>query len=179
LFVPDELRARAYEDSALPIGCDQTISQPFVVGFMSQLLDVRVGDRVLDVGTGSGYQAAVLAELGAEVFSVEILPELSLRAGKTLAAAGYGGVRLHVGDGADGWPRHAPYRGILVASAASEVPAPLIDQLAAGGRLVIPLEADDLTQWIWCLEKDAEGSVQRQRALAVRFVPMTGRAQQS
>jgi protein-L-isoaspartate(D-aspartate) O-methyltransferase len=177
LFVPDDLRDRAYEDNALPIGREQTISQPFVVAYMTALLEVTVGDRVLEIGTGSGYQTAVLAELGADVFSVEIIEELSVRAAHALAAAGYSSVRLRVGDGAEGWPEHAPYDAIIVTAAAMEPPPRLIEQLATGGRMGIPLEDEESLQWIWRIRKRADGSLAHERMLAVRFVPMTGHAQ--
>jgi protein-L-isoaspartate(D-aspartate) O-methyltransferase len=131
---------------------------------------------VLEVGTGSGYQTAVLAELGAEVYSVEIMAELSWSAAEVLAAAGYAGVRLRVSDGADGWPEHGPYRAIVVTAAAAEVPPALLSQLAVGGCMAIPLESADSMQWIWRIEKNAAGALEQQRVLAVRFVPMTGRA---
>jgi protein-L-isoaspartate(D-aspartate) O-methyltransferase len=174
-FVPAEMRERAYEDSALPIGCDQTISQPFIVGFMTQLLEAREGARVLDVGTGSGYQAAVLAELGAAVFSVEIVPQLSFQAARALRAAGYELVHLRVADAADGWADNAPYDGILVAAAGNEVPDALLDQLTIGGRMAMPLEEADGSQWIWRITKRPDGGIHRERTLAVRFVPLTGR----
>jgi len=178
-FVPPDLAAEAYDDRPLPIGAGQTISQPFVVAYMTEALRVSRGDRVLEVGTGSGYQAAVLAELGAEVFSIEIVAELSERARLALDASGYEGVKLRVGDGYAGWPGEAPFMGVIVTAAAERVPPPLVDQLAPKGRLVMPVE-DGLTghQWIVVVEKDADGKVSERRTLPVRFVPMTGEAQQ-
>jgi protein-L-isoaspartate(D-aspartate) O-methyltransferase len=177
-FVPPELAGEAYEDRPLPIGADQTISQPFVVAYMTEALRVSRGDRVLEVGTGSGYQAAILAELGAEVFSIEIVPELSEHARVALDRSGYERVKLRVGDGYAGWPTEAPFKGVIVTAAAERIPPPLVEQLAAGGRLVMPVE-DSATgyQWIVVVEKNAEGNVSEQRTLPVRFVPMTGEAQ--
>jgi protein-L-isoaspartate(D-aspartate) O-methyltransferase len=140
LFVPEGLRADAYEDAALPIGFDQTISQPYMVARICAELQLRGYERVLDVGTGSGYQAAVLAELADEVHSIEIIPALAERARAALAAAGYAArVHLHVGDGAHGLPEHAPFHAIAVAAAAAEPPAPLLEQTFRGGRLAIPI----------------------------------------
>lgn len=177
-FVPSDLVNEAYEDRPLPIGAGQTISQPFVVAYMTEALRVSRGDRVLEVGTGSGYQAAVLAELGAEVFSIEIVTELSDRARQALDASGYKTVKLRIGDGYAGWPSEAPFKGVIVTAAAEGVPPPLVDQLAPTGRLVMPVE-DGLTghQWIVIVEKDAGGKVTERRTLPVRFVPMTGEAQ--
>jgi protein-L-isoaspartate(D-aspartate) O-methyltransferase len=135
-FVPEELRPHAWEDVALPIGCEQTISQPTMVRVICEALDLHRGEKVLDVGTGSGYQAAVLAELGAEVHSIERIPELAERARAALAGTG---VHVHVGDGTLGLPAHAPFDGIAVAAAAAEPPPALLEQLAPGGRLVIPV----------------------------------------
>jgi len=177
-FVPPELAREAYDDRPLPIGAGQTISQPFVVAYMTEALQVSRGDRVLEVGTGSGYQAAILAEIGADVFSIEIVPELSERARVALDRSGYERVKLRVGDGYAGWPNEAPFKGVIVTAAADRVPPPLIDQLAPSGRLVMPVE-DSLTghQWIVVVQKDAEGKVSEHRTLPVRFVPMTGEAQ--
>src|SRR5262249_19580495 len=138
-FVPEELRTLAYADEALPIGAGQTVSQPYVVAFICESLGLRGPERVLDVGTGSGYQAAVLAELAAEVHSIERIPELAERARAVLAEAGYERVEIRVGDGTRGLPDHAPYGGIAVAAAARELPAPLWEQLAEGARIVVPL----------------------------------------
>lgn len=178
LFVPPELTSAAYEDRPLPIGAGQTISQPFVVAYMTEVLRVARGDRVLEVGTGSGYQAAILAEIGAEVFSVEIIAELSENARAALDRSGYERVKLRVGDGYAGWPSEAPFNGVIVTAAAGHIPAPLVEQLAPLGRLVMPVE-DVATghQWIVVVEKDADGKVSEQRTLPVRFVPMTGEAQ--
>lgn len=177
-FVPRELAAEAYEDRPLPIGFDQTISQPFIVAYMSALLAPLRGKRVLEVGTGSGYQAAVLAEAGAVVCSIEIVAPLSEAAAKSLARAGYSAVTLRVGDGYAGWPERAPFDRIIVTAAASMIPSPLIEQLAPGGRLVMPVEdAATGEQWIRVLDKDRDGAAHEQRMLPVRFVPMTGEAE--
>jgi len=177
-FVPPELAADAYVDHALPIAEDQTISQPFIVAYMTEALGVQAGERVLEVGTGSGYQAAVLAEMGLKVYTIEILPALAKQADDVLRRIGYDSIVRRVGDGYLGWPEHAPYDGILVTAAAPRVPTPLVEQLAPGARLVIPLEeAGSDEQWIWVLEKESDGEVVRRRAIPVRFVPMTGAVQ--
>lgn len=173
-FMPDYARGQAYADHAVPIGEGQTISQPYVVAFMTQAAKVGPGDQVLEIGTGSGYQAAVLAELGSEVYSIEIIPELSKRAGEVLDALGYDKVHLKIGDGYRGWPEKAPFDAIIVTAAPPEVPQPLIDQLAKGGRMVIPV--GDLYQNLEVIER-TEGGVTRRKVLPVRFVPMTGEAQ--
>jgi protein-L-isoaspartate(D-aspartate) O-methyltransferase len=171
LFVPDDVRHLAYEDEPLPIGLEQTISQPYVVAWMAELARVRPGARVLDVGTGSGYQAAVLRAIGAEVWSIEIVPELHERARRALAEAGIEGVRLRLGDGRLGWPEAAPFDAILVAAAAEHVPPALMDQLADGGRLVVPVG----TRWqqeLLLLEKTDWGGLRRHTYGEVAFVPL-------
>ena len=174
-LVPEAVRALAYEDHPLPIGHEQTISQPYIVALMSQLAGVKPGDRVLEVGTGSGYQAAVLAELGAEVYSIEIVEPLARRAAADLERLGYAG-RVHVraGDGYRGWPEHAPFAAIIVTAAPPEVPQPLVDQLAVGGRLVVPV--GDAYQELRVIVR-TEGGVREEPSIPVRFVPMTGEAQ--
>lgn len=174
-FVPAALRAQAHNDSPLPIGHAQTISQPYIVAAMSERLGVAPGARVLEIGTGSGYQTAVLAELGAEVFSIELVPELSAGAAAVLAALGYQRVHLRVGDGYRGWPEAAPFDAILLAAAPPALPAPLIDQLATGGRLIAPVGRE--RQELRMLERTAAG-VTSQVLFPVLFVPMLGRAQQ-
>jgi protein-L-isoaspartate(D-aspartate) O-methyltransferase len=172
-FVPDRLRGRAYENRPLPIGEGQTISQPLIVALMTHLLDLDRDDRVLEIGTGSGYQAAVLAELAGEVFSIEIVEPLGKQAAEVLAELGYGGIRLRIGDGYLGWPESAPFDAIIVTCAPDHVPGPLREQLAEGGRLVIPVgEAGTVQQLI--LEEKREGRLIRREVLDVRFVPMTG-----
>ena len=168
-FMPEDQRHKATWDGPLPIGHGATISQPYVVGAMSELLQVEPGDRVLDVGTGSGYQAAVLAQMGCEVWSVERVPELSARAGKLLDELGYD-VKLRVGDGHQGWAEGAPYQGILVGAAPERVPDALLEQLAVGGRLVIPVGTGRHQELI-TLERTPTGFV-RKRQFAVLFVPL-------
>jgi protein-L-isoaspartate(D-aspartate) O-methyltransferase len=176
LFVPQELRDRAYDDSPLPIGEGQTISQPYIVAFMTEAIRPASGDRVLEVGTGSGYQAAVLAGLVSEVFTIEIRPDLAESARDRLAGLGYGNVTVKAGDGFRGWPEHAPYDAIIVTAAPQEIPAPLVGQLKPGGRLVIPVgPRDSDVQQLVRLTRTAEGT-SRETLLPVRFVPMTGEA---
>jgi len=173
-LVPRNVRAQAHADRPLPIGEGQTISQPYIVAYMTEQLGLKGGERVLEVGTGSGYQAAVLAELAAEVYSIEIVPALARRAAADLARLGYRNVTVREGDGYRGWPEKAPFDAIMVTAAPPEVPAPLIDQLKAGGRLVLPV--GESYQELLLITKDERG-VKRQRLIPVRFVPMTGEAQ--
>lgn len=176
-FVPDDVAREAYEDRPLPIGHGQTISQPYVVAFMTLAADVAPLERVLEVGTGSGYQAAVLAELGCEVWTIEIVEPLGRRAERDLRAAGYGSVRVRVGDGYRGWPEAAPFDAIVVTAAPDHVPEPLLEQLAVGGRLVIPVGPQDARgQEILRITRTTEG-LERESLLPVRFVPMTGEAE--
>lgn len=175
LFVPDAERGNAYADRPLPIGARQTISQPYIVALMTSLLDVQPGDRILEVGTGSGYQAAVLSRLARKVYSVEILEPLANRARRTLSVVGYNNVHVRVGDGYKGWPEEAPFDGIIVTAAAPRVPEPLLRQLKPGGRLVIPV--GEGYQDLEVLTKRADGGFDRTKVLPVRFVPMTGEAQ--
>jgi protein-L-isoaspartate(D-aspartate) O-methyltransferase len=169
-FVPARLRGEAWDNNALPIGSGQTISQPLVVARMCELLALRGDEKVLDVGTGSGYHAAVLARLAAHVWSIEVHRELSERAGASLAAAGVGNVTLLVGDGSLGHPAEAPYDAINVAAAMTEVPPALPSQLAEGGRLVGPVEAGD--QRLVLLRREADGTLRREPHERVRFVPL-------
>lgn len=170
-FVPAAERDLAYADHPLPIGHGATISQPYIVALMTQLAHIRPGDRVLEVGTGSGYQAAVLATLGAKVYTIEVVPELAVGAAQTLAALGYTAVEVRSGDGYRGWPEHAPYAAILVTAAAPTLPRPLIDQLAVGGRLVIPLGRD--AQELQLVERRAH-DFNTVPTIRVQFVPMIG-----
>ena len=172
LLVPEEARAQAYADRALPIGHEVTISQPFIVALMTDLAAVSPGDRVLEVGTGSGYQAAVLAALGAEVRSIEIIAPLAERAARDLAALGYP-VRVRQGDGYAGWPEAAPFDAIVVTAGAPEIPQPLVDQLKPGGRLVIPVRSARGGEDLLLVRKAADGRVTRESVLPVRFVPLT------
>lgn len=173
-FVPKRLRSAAYRDGPLSIGLDQTISQPYIVAVMTELLQPRRCAKVLEIGSGSAYQAAILAELVEHVFTVEILPELARQATRQLAEMGYDNVRTRVGDGFDGWPEEAPFDGILVTAAPAEIPPPLMDQLAPGGRLVIPVGRG--SQDLMLVTRTADG-LERRSMLPVRFVPMTGKAQ--
>jgi protein-L-isoaspartate(D-aspartate) O-methyltransferase len=172
LFVPDTFRSRAYDDAALPIGEGQTISQPYMVARICEALGVGPDDRVLDVGTGSGYQAAVLAELAGEVHTIERIPALAARAREALASAGYERVRVHVGDGTLGLPEHAPFGGIAVAAAAPDVPPSLYDQLKPGGRLVIPVGGRG-GQELQLVVRSPEGPA-IVRSVPCRFVPLLG-----
>jgi protein-L-isoaspartate(D-aspartate) O-methyltransferase len=171
VFVPERLRDMAYTDQPLPIGHQQTISQPYIVALMTQLAQPRPESRALDVGTGSGYQAAVLGELVEKVYSIEILEPLADEARTRLASLRYENVEVRRGDGYAGWPEHAPFDLIIVAAAPHEIPQPLIDQLAPGGRLVIPV--GELFQDLMVVEKHADGTVDRRKAAPVAFVPMT------
>ena len=175
LFVPEGERLGAYEDRPLPIGSGQTISQPYIVALMTSLLGVQPGDRVLEVGTGSGYQAAVLSRLAGEVYSVEILKPLAERARRTLAELGYRNVHIRNGDGYKGWPAVAPFDGIIVTAAPPRIPEPLLQQLKTGGKLVIPV--GNTYQDLIVLTKRKDGGFDRSNVLPVRFVPMTGEAQ--
>ncbi len=174
-FVPESERALAYINSPLPIGLGQTISQPYIVAIMTQLLGVKAGDRVYELGTGSGYQAAVLAEMGVEVYTVEIVPELAERAAETLASLGYAErVHVHAGDGWLGWPEAAPFDGIILTAAAPRIPRQLVEQLKPNGRLVIPLGAAERTQQLVVYVRNEDGELIRRDILPVRFVPVTG-----
>lgn len=173
-FVPTALAPRAYLNRPLPIGEEQTISQPFIVALMSDLLELAGGERVLEIGTGSGYQAAVLAELGAQVFTVEIVPALAKVARQRLDDAGYRDVTARVGDGWAGWPEQAPFDGIVVTAAPERIPQALLDQLRPGGRMVIPLGPAGGAQELVLVVKQQDGSLIRRRILPVAFVPFTG-----
>ncbi len=168
-FVPDTLAAFAYIDSPLPLGWGQTISQPYIVAFMAEAVDIERGERVLEIGTGSGYGAAVLAELGAEVYTIEIIPELAERARGALARTGYGNVHVRTGDGWLGWPEHAPYDAIVVTAAPDTLPRALVQQLAAGGVLVVPV--GERIQTLRVLRRTPRG-LREEASLPVRFVPM-------
>jgi len=174
-FVPEAMQRHAYEDRPLPIGYGQTISQPYVVAFMTEKLAPRASDRVLEIGTGSGYQAAILAGLVHEVYSIEIVEALAQRAANDLTRLGYGNVRVRHGDGYQGWPAAAPFDAIIVTCAPDHVPQPLVDQLKEGGRMVIPV-GDHGAQNLFLLTKRGQ-RLQREAILPVRFVPMTGDAE--
>jgi protein-L-isoaspartate(D-aspartate) O-methyltransferase len=169
-FVPKAPPELAYTDQPLPIGHGQTISQPFIVATMTQLVQPDPGDRALEVGTGSGYQAAVLAEIVDSVYTIEIVPELARMATDRLARMGYDNVRVHTGDGYRGWPEHAPFDIIIVTAAPNRIPAPLLDQLAEGGRMVIPVGPEGETQQLTLVTK-TDGEITRERITPVRFVP--------
>ena len=172
-FVSDQYQQRAYDDRPLPIGHGQTISQPFIVALMTDLLHVGPDDVVLEVGTGSGYQAAVLAHLVQDVHTIEIIPELAERAEERLERLGYHNVHTYTGDGYYGVPEPAPYDAIVVTAAAHQVPPPLIQQLKPGGRMVIPVGGGFTLQHLMLVDKDAEGRVRTRQTLPVRFVPLT------
>ena len=171
-FVPPGYRRWAYSDQPLPIGFGQTISQPYIVAFMTQALELKGGEKVLEVGTGSGYQAAVLAEIAARVYSIEIIPQLSRRAGSLLAELGYHNLRLKVGDGYQGWPEAAPFDAIVVTCAPEKIPPPLVEQLAPGGRMIIPVGPDRRVQELVLVTKDHRGGIRQRAVLPVRFVPL-------
>ena len=176
-FVPQAVKHLAYEDHPLPIGLRQTISQPYIVALMTQLADPRKEAKALEIGTGSGYQAAVLAELVDQVYTIEIVPELARRSAALLKRLGYENVFARAGDGYLGWPEAAPFDVILVTAAAGRIPEPLQEQLAEGGRLVIPVGDPGRVQKLLLLTKE-EGRTRRQDVLSVRFVPMTGKIRQ-
>ena len=172
-FVPDSQKRYAYQNRPLSIGAGQTISQPYIVALMTDLAEVTKDDVVLEIGTGSGYQAAVLSELVGRVYTIEIVEELGRRAASTLERLGYDNVTARVGDGYAGWPDHAPFDAILVTAAPEKVPQPLIEQLAVGGRMVIPVGAENETQTLQVLTKEDNGDVIISNVIAVRFVPLT------
>ena len=178
LFVPRMLMDRAYADHPLPIGKRQTISQPYVVAMMSQAIRPKPGQKVLEIGTGSGYQAAVLAEIVGEVYTIEIIPSLAESAAKKLKELGYENVHVKAGDGFFGWPEHAPFDAIVVTAAAPEVPVALLEQLAKGGRLIMPVGPVETSQRLTLVRKDKDGRLSYQVREGVRFVPMTGRIQE-
>jgi protein-L-isoaspartate(D-aspartate) O-methyltransferase len=171
-FVPDEHRAKAYHDHALPIGQGQTISQPYIVAFMTEVIGTRPGQRVLEVGTGSGYQAAVLAELVGEVYTIEVLPELAAAANKRLTRLGYRNVHVKAGDGYLGWPDQGPFDAVVVTCGAKEVPRPLFEQLKEGGKMVIPVGEAGAVQTLRVITKGSGGKREVRDLLSVRFVPL-------
>ena len=173
-FVPDELKAYAYEDRPLPIGCGQTISQPYIVALMTELLKVDEEDKVLEVGTGSGYQAAILSQIVREVYTIEIFEELGISAKRRLRELGYSNVKVRIGDGYYGWPEEAPFDAIIVTCAATHIPPPLIAQLREGGRMCIPVGGAFQVQNLMLVEK-RDGKIMSRNILPVRFVPMLGK----
>jgi protein-L-isoaspartate(D-aspartate) O-methyltransferase len=174
-FVPDSVSGSAYEDHPLPIGHGQTISQPYIVALMTELAQTKPAAKALDIGTGSGYQAAVLGELCQQVYSIEIVEELAKEARARLVKLGYENIVVKHGDGYQGWPEHAPFDVIIVAAAPDHIPQPLIDQLAPGGRLVIPVGR--YSQELLVVERTADGEIRERKVTGVAFVPMTGAAQ--
>ena len=172
-FVSEELWQYAYIDHPLPIGEEQTISQPYIVALMTQLLHLSKDDRVLEIGTGSGYQAAILAELAGEIYTIEIIDTLGRRAGSLLEELGYDNVSVRIGDGYQGWPEQAPFDAIIVTCAPAEIPQPLIDQLSEGGRMIVPV-GEDRQELILVQKK--EGKLSEEKVIPVRFVPMTGKS---
>jgi len=171
-LVPPGEASRAYRNHPLPIGSGQTISQPYIVALSADLLQPRAQDVILEVGTGSGYQAAVLAEVVSRVYSIELIPSLGETARKRLEELGYGNIEVRIGDGYAGWPERAPFDGIVVTAAAPRVPQALVDQLKTGGRMVIPVGGDGEIQYLKLLTKRADGGVDERRVLPVRFVPL-------
>ena len=171
-LVPREARAAAYLDTPLPIGDGQTISQPYIVALMTELADVQPNEKVLEVGTGSGYQAAVLSGLAANVYTIEIVVRLGRTAAAALARLGYRNVEVKIGDGYGGWPEHAPFDAIVITAAPKEIPAALVDQLAPGGKLVAPVGGSSFEQQLTVLEKDRDGKISKREVLPVRFVPL-------
>jgi len=173
-FVPEHLWDEAYFDEPLPIGYGQTISQPYVVAYMTEQLGLTGDEKVLEIGTGSGYQAAILAELAKEVYTIEIIPELGKRAAEVLKELGYENVHVRIGDGYRGWPEAAPFDAIILTAAPDHVPQPLLDQLKVGGRMILPL--GDFYQDLVLITKTEKG-IKKERKIPVRFVPMTGEAE--
>jgi len=174
-FVPDEVRHLSYADRPLPIGQDQTISQPYIVALMTELLGLKGGEKVLEIGTGSGYQAAILAEIAKEVYTIEILKPLADSARERLQKLGYKNITVKCGDGYKGWSEYAPFDGIIVTCAPDHIPQPLIDQLKIGGRIVIPV--GESYQELLLITKNPGSTLTRKSIIPVRFVPMTGEAQ--
>lgn len=172
-FVPEDQKRHAYENRPLPIGADQTISQPYIVALMTDLAQVTKADTVLEIGTGSGYQAAVLAGLAEHVYTIEIVAALGERAAETLTRLGYDNITARIGDGYAGWPDRAPFDAILVTAAPEEIPQPLIDQLAVGGRMVVPVGAENAAQILRVLTKQEQGELLVEDVIPVRFVPLT------
>lgn len=171
-LVPDGQRDQAYRNQPLPIGSGQTISQPYIVALSTDLLNLKGGESVLDVGTGSGYQAAVLAEIASKVYSIELVASLGNEARKRLEELGYGNIEVRIGDGYKGWPEKAPFDGIVVTAAAPNVPPALVAQLKPGGRMVIPVGGPGEVQYLKLIEKRADGGVSEKKVLPVRFVPL-------
>jgi protein-L-isoaspartate(D-aspartate) O-methyltransferase len=173
-FVPKNVQKAAYGDHPLPIGFDQTISQPYIVAFMTEALELKPGSKVLEIGTGSGYQAAVCAEIAAEVYTIEIVEGLAKRAEQTLKELGYTNVFVKAGDGYFGWPEKAPFDAIIGTAAAERIPQPLLEQLKPGGRMILPYETGQGFQYLVLVTKDEKGNISKRNVMPVMFVPMTG-----
>lgn len=173
-FVPPEMLDHAFDNGPLPIGQGQTISQPYIVALMTDLLEPQPTQTILEIGTGSGYQAAILSQLVKQVYSLEIIPLLTAQATELLSRLGYDNITVRTGDGHSGWPEHAPYDGIIITAAATHLPQALIDQLKPGGRLVIPVGLPYMPQELLLVEKDHTGQLRSREMLGVAFVPMTG-----
>ena len=171
-YVQENFERLAYSDRPVPIGFGQTISQPYIVAFMSHKLNVASHHKVLEIGTGSGYQAAVLAELSDHVYTIEIIPELAKRAEKVLKKNDYDNITIRIGDGYKGWPEHAPFDRIMVTAAPKEIPEKLVEQLAPGGIMVLPVGETVMMQYLWLITKDNDGQIEKEKILPVRFVPM-------
>jgi protein-L-isoaspartate(D-aspartate) O-methyltransferase len=178
LFVPEEYQEFAYRNSPMSIGYGQTISQPYIVAYMTQLLDLKPESRVLEIGTGSGYQAAVLAEICDQVYTIEIIAPLAKRAEQLLKELGYTQVHVRMGDGYGGWPDAAPFDGIIVTCAPEDIPPPLLEELVPGGRMVIPVGTQRGAQYLVEVRKDRKGKIKQKAIYPVRFVPMTGETEQ-
>ena len=171
-YVQENFERLAYSDRPVPIGYGQTISQPYIVAFMSHKLNVASHHKVLEIGTGSGYQAAVLAELSDHVYTIEIIPELAKRAEKVLKKNDYDNITIRIGDGYKGWPENAPFDRIMVTAAPKEIPEKLVEQLAPGGIMVLPVGETVMMQYLWLITKDNDGQIEKEKILPVRFVPM-------
>ncbi len=175
LFVPTALQNQAYDDNPLPIGRAQTISQPYIVAFMTEQLNLNGTEKVLEIGTGSGYQAAVLGEIVQEVYSIEIIESLGIQARNLLKELGYQNINVRIGDGYEGWPEQAPFDAIIVTAAPPHIPDPLLKQLKNGGRMILPV--GDFWQELILIQKEQDGSIKKSSVLPVRFVPMRGKAE--
>lgn len=173
-FVPPEMSDHAFDNGPLPIGQGQTISQPYIVALMTDLLEPQSAQTILEIGTGSGYQAAILSQLVKQVYTLEIIPSLAAQAADLLSRLGYDNIEIRTGDGHIGWPEHAPYDGIIITAAATRLPEALIEQLRPGGRLVIPVGRPYMSQELLLIKKDLEGRLESRDVLGVAFVPMTG-----
>jgi len=176
LFVPTALQNQAYDDNPLPIGQAQTISQPYIVAFMTEQLNLKGTEKVLEIGTGSGYQAAILGEIVQEVYSIEIIESLGIQARELLKELGYRNISVRIGDGYEGWPEKAPFDAIIVTAAPAHIPESLLEQLKKGGRMILPV--GDFWQELILIQKEQDGSIKKSSVLPVRFVPMRGKAEE-